>query len=75
MKNLEKSNEWIAITHNIVKLVNASEKNKSQIAKEIGIAKATLSQYISGRAFPSLVTLKQLCKVLDCEYAEILGEL
>jgi len=65
-------NEWIKITTNIVEWVNSSCKSKTQIAKELGIAKATLSQYFSGRAFPSLVTLKKLCVILDCEYKDIL---
>ncbi|MCL2061288.1 MAG: helix-turn-helix domain-containing protein [Firmicutes bacterium] len=38
----------------------------------MGIHSSTLSQYQSGRAFPSLVTLKKLCRVLDCSYEDIL---
>lgn len=71
---MNKSTELEQITKNISEAINTSGKSKTQIANEIGITKATLSQYLSGRAFPSLVTLKKLCKALDCSYEEILGE-
>lgn len=72
---MKESNEWVVITQNILELVNASEKSKTQVAQETGITKATLSQYLSGRAFPSLATLKNLCRALDCNYDDILGKL
>ena len=65
-------NEWEKITGNLSVLINKSAKTKTQIASEVGIKSSTLSQYLSGRAFPSLVTLKKLCKVLDCDYEDIL---
>ena len=48
-------------------------KSKTQIAGELGISKPTLSQYLSGRAMPSLTTFANLCKVIDCSADEILG--
>lgn len=48
-------------------------KSKTQIASELGISKPTLSQYLSGRAMPSLTTFANLCKVIDCSADEILG--
>lgn len=36
-------------------------KSKSQIADELGISRPTLSQYLSGKIFPSLGT----CKVVQ----------
>ncbi len=50
-----------------------SSKTKSQIAEELGISKPTLSQYLSGRILPSLITFAKLCKILDCSADEILG--
>ncbi len=47
--------------------------SKTQIAKEVGISKPTLSQYLSGQIFPSLPTFAILCKVIDCSADEILG--
>ena len=48
-------------------------KSKAQIAKELGISKPTLSQYLSGRIMPSLVTFAKLCKILDCSADEVLN--
>ena len=73
MDKNKKSNDWAIITKNISDMVASSGKSKTQIASEIGIVKSTLSQYLSGRAFPTLVTLKILCKVLDCTYEDILN--
>ena len=47
-------------------------KSKSQIAKELGISKPTLSQYLSGRILPSLTTFALLCEIIDCSADDIL---
>jgi len=70
--NLE---EWERLTKNIALMVSASPKSKKQIALEAGIAPTTLSQYCYGKVYPSVVTLKKLCQVLDCNYEDILGRL
>ena len=44
----------------------------TEIAKAIGVSKPTISQYLSGRAQPSLVTFARLCNVLDVSADEIL---
>lgn len=48
-------------------------KSKSQIADELGISRPTLSQYLSGKIFPSLGMFARLCKILDCSSDDILG--
>ncbi|MBR2974347.1 MAG: helix-turn-helix transcriptional regulator [Clostridia bacterium] len=45
---------------------------KSEIAEAIGVSRATVSQYVSGRAQPTLATLSKLCTVLDCSADDIL---
>ena len=40
---------------------------------KIGITNATVSQYCSGRAQPTLATLSKLCKFLDCSADDILN--
>jgi len=67
--------EWEQLTKNISAVVKASPKSKKQIAHEIGIAPTTLSQYCYGKVYPSVITLKKLCQVLDCNYEDILGRL
>ncbi|MBR1747073.1 MAG: helix-turn-helix transcriptional regulator [Clostridia bacterium] len=68
MKNYEE-----IIAANLRTEIENSAKSKSQIAAEIGISKPTLSQYLSGRIFPSLATFARLCEVLDCSADDILG--
>lgn len=67
-KNLD-----LIITENIKREIEQSGLKKSDIASAIGVSKATVSQYLSGRAQPSLSTLAKLCKVLDCSADDILN--
>ena len=61
------------IKTNIKKEIELCGKNKSQIAKELGISKPTLSQYLSGKILPSLTTFAKLCEIIDCSADDILG--
>lgn len=60
------------ITERLRTEIETSTKTKTQIADELGISKPTLSQYLSGRILPSLVTFARLCKILDCSADDIL---
>ena len=60
------------ITKNLKREIETSSKTKTQIAKELGISKPTLSQYLNGKAFPSRVTFGRLCKILECSSDDIL---
>lgn len=61
------------ISENIKAEILASDKTKSAIAAEIGVSKPTLSQYLSGRIQPSLLTFAKLCRVLGASADDILG--
>ena len=63
----------LVITENIKREIGQSGIKKSVIAKAVGIAPATLSQYLSGRAQPTLATLSKLCSVIDCSADDILN--
>ena len=67
-KNLD-----VIIFENIKREIEQSGLKKSEIATAIGVSKATVSQYLSGRAQPTLATLSKLCSVLDCSADEILN--
>ena len=67
-KNLD-----LIITENLKREIEQSGLKKSEIATKIGVSKATISQYLSGRAQPTLATLAKLCAVLDCSADEILN--
>lgn len=62
----------IAITENLRREIETSGKTKTEIAKAIGISKPALSQYLSGRAQPTLATLSRLCNFIDCSADDIL---
>lgn len=63
----------IEITENIKREIETCGKSKTEISKELGVSKPTLSQYLSGRIMPSLPTFAKLCKILDCSADEILN--
>jgi len=67
-----KDNLDLIITENIRNEIETSGKTKTEIARGIGVAKSTVSQYCSGRAQPTLATLSRLCNFLDCSADEIL---
>ena len=68
MENLDE-----LIQKNIKNEIEHSFKSKSEIAKEIGVSRPTVSQYLSGRIQPTLSTFAKLCVALDCSADEILG--
>ncbi len=61
------------ISENLKAEINASGKTKSDIAKEIGVSRQTLSQYLSGRIQPSLLTFAKLCRAIGASADDILG--
>jgi transcriptional regulator with XRE-family HTH domain len=60
------------ITENLKREIETSGKSKSEIARAIGVSNPTVSQYLSGRAQPTLATLSRLCNFIDCSADEIL---
>lgn len=70
MSCMEKINK--IILKNLKNEIENSGKKKSEIAQLIGISAPTLSQYLSGRAQPTLATLTKLCQVLDISADDIL---
>ena len=61
-----------AIRDNLKFEIEHSGKKKKEIAAALGISCATVSQYCSGRAQPSLVTLSRLCVYLGISADDIL---
>lgn len=60
------------ISENLKAEIELSGKSKTEIAKAIGVSKPTISQYISGRAQPTLATLSKLCTFLGISADDIL---
>jgi DNA-binding Xre family transcriptional regulator len=63
----------LMVSKNIENEIKWSGLRKTEIASRIGITKATLSQYLSGRAIPTLETFSKLCQILDCSADDILN--
>ena len=63
----------LLISENIKKEIEHSGMLKKDIANAVGISNATLSQYLSGRAQPTLATFSKLCSVLDCSADDVLS--
>lgn len=61
------------ISENLKREIETSGKSKTEIARAIGVSCPTVSQYLSGRAQPTLATLSKLCNYLDCSADEILN--
>ena len=61
------------ISFNIKQEIENSGKSKTEIAKAIGVANPTISQYLSGRIQPTLATLSKLCNFLNCSADDILN--
>lgn len=60
------------IHNKIVDGIRNSGLTQAEISKRLGIAAPTVSQYISGRAYPALDTFANLCKILDLDANDIL---
>ncbi len=54
--------------------VKTSTINYAELAKSLGITKATMSMYKSGKALPSLETFDKLCDLLDVSADFLLGK-
>lgn len=65
------SNE--TIRERLNEAIKQSGLKQTEIAKKVGIKQPTVSQYISGKANPSLETFANICIVLDADPAYILG--
>ncbi len=63
----------LIISKNLKKEIEQSGLKKSEIATAVGVSRATISQYLSGRAQPTLATFAKLCAVLDCSADDILN--
>ena len=68
-----KNNLDLIISENLKKEIEQSGLKKSEIADAVGVSRATVSQYLSGRAQPTLATFSKLCTILDCSADDILN--
>ena len=46
---------------------------QKQLAEEIGVSPSRISDYVNGRAEPTLKIASTLCKVLDIQPSAMLG--
>lgn len=60
------------IHEQISNAIKYSDLSQTEIARQLNIKQPTVSEYVSGKSFPALDTLANLCKVLDLDANEIL---
>lgn len=60
------------IGENIEMFLEDSNMSQSQLAKEVGISKSTISRYINGEMMPTLKTLINIAYVLLCDVGDLL---
>ena len=60
-------------TERFNELIKTCGKTQVQIAKEIKVSKQCVSDYKSGKSFPSLETLCLICECLDTTSDYLLG--
>ncbi len=60
------------IRKRLCEAIRESGLTQMEIARRLGIAQATVGQYLSGRTMPALDTFANLCAVLDVDPAYIL---
>ena len=54
--------------------VKTSQYSYADLARKLGISKATMSMYKSGKAVPSLETFEKMCDILDVSADFLLGK-
>ena len=55
---------------NLNKFILLKGKRKSVVAKEIGISKQTLSNYLNGKSLPTASTMQKMCEYFKVEKAD-----
>jgi transcriptional regulator with XRE-family HTH domain len=60
-------------TERFNELLKISGKTQVEIAKEINVSKQCVTDYKSGKSFPSLETLCLICKALETSADYLLG--
>ena len=54
-------------------VLSQSPLSQQQLANQIGVCKQCISEYKSGRTFPSIQTLRLLCEALEVSADYLLG--
>lgn len=52
----------------------ASKLTQEQLAKELGVNRATVSKYETGEISPSVDQLLKICNILDVSFEELIGD-
>ena len=60
-------------TERLKEVIQISGKTQAKIAEEINVSKQCVSDYKSGKSYPSLETLCALCVCLDVSADYLLG--
>lgn len=56
---------------NLAFFMKRAKMNQSQLAKELGVSKATVSCWLSGKAFPRIDTMQEIADCLNCTVSQL----
>lgn len=76
--NTERGGDWMGIIRdrlrsNIELVIESSDMSKKQIAQELGVTQASISNWIKGKNSPDLETLIHLCELFDVSLDDVYG--
>ena len=60
-------------TQRFNEILREANVNQTQLANKIGISKQCISDFKSGKSYPSINTLKLICKALEISSDYLLG--
>jgi len=60
---------------NLRTMIKVSGKQHKEIAEALNVTPNAITEYLAGRSTPSTVTVKKMCKLFNCRYEDLLGEL
>ncbi|PTY76979.1 transcriptional regulator [Heyndrickxia sporothermodurans] len=59
------------VINNLGKIIKNSPFNRPYIEKYIGVSRNTLSNWCTGRSYPTIPQLLKLCKLLNVKFEDI----
>ena len=65
----------IVFGDNLKKMIDFSEKNQREIAKEIGCSQKSISNWINGTSQPKMEHILRMVKYFDCDYDDLFDKL
>ena len=59
---------------NLKRIMREEKINQTELAKEIGVNRTTISRYITGQCIPSFHTIVKIADILFCSLDDFIAE-